>query len=103
MRQKTVPQTREVGPHSGKKKPRPKKPRVKVFSKGDRVRITELSELTEELKQTPPTWVDDMDRHAGKVATVTDIVTAKTAPGGQFYILDIDAYGWSPLWLTKIK
>lgn len=85
------------------KAPPLEKPRAVKFSVGDRVRIAELSEVTDELKQSPPTWVDEMDKHAGKMATVTKIYPYPAALGGQFYSLDIGPFGWSSLWLTKVE
>jgi hypothetical protein len=83
---------------------KPRRPKTPTLSVGDRVRIADLSELTDEQKQSPPTWVDRMDKYAGKEAKVEEIWNNQVFQGGQVCFLDIDGrvHSWSTLWLTKL-
>lgn len=73
------------------------------LSIGDRVRIAELHELTEEQKQLPPGWIRGMDKYAGTEAKIKDILGRVGPSEENYYILDIEELiGWHPLWLTKI-
>lgn len=68
------------------------------FKVGDRVRIAELTTLTQEDKDRPPKWVSGMDRYGGKEATVIRLIDSEGVS------LDIDngLVVWATRWLSKL-
>jgi hypothetical protein len=91
-------------PPAKRKPEKIRRPRLQQISPGDRVRIAELSELTDEQKLIPPTWVSSMDQYAGMTANVESVLEASYAQGGHIYTLSVDdtMHAWSALWLKRV-
>jgi TIR domain len=67
------------------------------FSIGQKVKIIEIEQLTQQEREIAPGWLEDMDIYAGRETKIAGF-------DGSYLNLEIDAkdWAWSPRWLIKI-
>lgn len=72
---------------------------IEGYSVGDRVRIVDVANLTEEDKSVPPKWTAPMNRYSNTATHITGLW-----PDGRFVRLAADdgAFWWLRSWISKI-
>lgn len=86
---------------------RPARPKLKKqpthteggFKVGDRVRLAEVQNLTDEDRRRVPIWTEKMDKYSGAVGQITEISSENnvklSVDNGQFW--------WGTRWFTRAE
>lgn len=73
------------------------KQKIEGFTVGEKIKIIDMSYLTDEDKERSPKWTKSMDKYSGVVTRIIGF----TEQGNAMIAADNSEFRWAPRWLSK--